>query len=67
MKENDVLCVLYGGNVPFIIRPTTDGEAYTLVGECYVHDLMHGEAVDHHDTSLGEAGIQTKEIWIELR
>ncbi|KAF3811667.1 hypothetical protein GCG54_00014413 [Colletotrichum gloeosporioides] len=31
-----------GGRVPFVLRPNEDG-LYSLVGECYVHGLMHGE------------------------
>ena len=40
----DVLCVLYGGRVPFVLRPCEKG--YTLIGECYIHGLMDGEAMD---------------------
>ncbi|KAF5234351.1 hypothetical protein FAUST_7674 [Fusarium austroamericanum] len=41
MKEGDVLCVLFGAAVPFVLRPVQGG--YHLVGECYAFDLMHGE------------------------
>lgn len=41
----DVVCVLFGGQVPFILRPNPDGN-YTLIGECYVSGIMHGEALD---------------------
>ena len=40
----DVVCVLYGGRVPFVLRPC--GKGYTLIGECYIHGLMDGEAID---------------------
>ena len=40
----DVICVLYGGRVPFVLRPCEKG--YTLIGECYIHGLMNGEAMD---------------------
>ncbi|KAF2808142.1 uncharacterized protein BDZ99DRAFT_464040 [Mytilinidion resinicola] len=40
----DVICVLVGGRVPFILRPSTDG-SYKIIGEAYIHDLMHGEAM----------------------
>lgn len=36
--------------------------AYTLVGECYVHDILHGGAVQ----LLSDAGSRLKEMWIEL-
>ncbi|KAF2095976.1 hypothetical protein NA57DRAFT_59038 [Rhizodiscina lignyota] len=53
MELNDMLCILYGATVAFIIRPK--GAGYLLMGECYVYDLMRGEAVE----PLSEA-------WVEL-
>ena len=44
-KAGDVICVLYGGRVPYVLRPCKNGY-YVLVGECYVHGLMDGEAMD---------------------
>lgn len=44
MKEGDVVCVLYGGKMPFVLRPW--GRYFLLVGECYVHGLMKGEAIN---------------------
>ncbi|TPX13350.1 uncharacterized protein E0L32_006323 [Thyridium curvatum] len=44
MEVGDVLCVLFGAATPIILRP--DGSNYRFVGECYVHSLMKGEAVD---------------------
>ncbi|KAF1967161.1 HET-domain-containing protein [Bimuria novae-zelandiae CBS 107.79] len=43
-KENDLICVLYGGQVPYVLRPCEGG--YKLVGECYIHGLMEGEAIE---------------------
>lgn len=43
IQEGDILCVLFGGSVPYVLR--AEGEFYRLVGECYVHDLMNGEAI----------------------
>ncbi len=40
---DDVVCILYGGIVPFILRK--QGEQYELVGECYTHGIMDGEAM----------------------
>ncbi len=40
----DVICVLYGGRVPYVLRPCKD--EYTLIGESYIHGLMDGEAMD---------------------
>lgn len=41
----DIVVVLFGGTVPFVLRPDADDQRYRLVGECYVHDIMNGEAV----------------------
>jgi hypothetical protein len=45
MKIGDIVCVFGRGNVPFILREW-EGHGYKLIGECYVHGLMHGEAVE---------------------
>ena len=44
MRPGDMLCVFLGGQVPWIIREVDGG--YVLVGECYVHGLMNGEAIE---------------------
>jgi heterokaryon incompatibility protein (HET) len=44
MQENDILCVLFGGATPMILRP--EGGQHRFIGECYVYDLMNGEAID---------------------
>lgn len=43
MKDGDVLVILFGGKTPYILRPIPSGHLF--IGECYVHDLMHGEAI----------------------
>jgi hypothetical protein len=44
LEVGDVVCVLFGGKMPFCLRPW--GRYYRLVGECYVHGLMSGEAME---------------------
>jgi hypothetical protein len=44
-RAGDRICVLIGGEVPFIIR-STGRETYELVGECYVDGIMDGEALE---------------------
>jgi hypothetical protein len=55
MQQNDVLCVLFGGATPMILRP--EGEQFRFVGECYVYDLMSGEAIK--DWHAGKYAAQT--------
>lgn len=43
LKEGDIVTVLFGGNVPYVLRRT--GSKYRFIGECYVPDLMSGESV----------------------
>ena len=42
-KEGDIICVLFGGRTPYCLRQVND--RYMLLGECYVHGLMNGEAI----------------------
>ena len=42
-QPGDQICVLLGGHVLYILRPT--GGNWSFVGECYVHGLMDGEAM----------------------
>jgi hypothetical protein len=41
-EVGDCIAVLAGGDFPFILRPT--GDHYCLIGPCYVHGIMSGEA-----------------------
>ena len=43
MREQDLVCILFGCMVPFILRK--QGSRYRFVGECYVHGIMKGEAI----------------------
>ena len=44
MAKKNIICVFYGGKLPFSLRPWKDRQ-YVLVGECYVHGLMDGAAI----------------------
>lgn len=43
-QAGDVIAILDGGLVPYVLRPLEVSEAghYEFVGECYVHGRMHG-------------------------
>ncbi|RFU25540.1 hypothetical protein B7463_g10797, partial [Scytalidium lignicola] len=48
VEVGDLICVLSGADVPFVIRPTGRG-SYYLVGECYISDVMDGELLCSSD------------------
>ena len=41
----DEVCILFGGDVPYILRPTAEDKEFQSVGDWYVHDIMDGEAI----------------------
>lgn len=50
IMPGDVVAILWGGRVPFVLRPCGDGNGnetgyYQLVGDAYVHGLMDGEFI----------------------
>jgi hypothetical protein len=59
MQEGDIICILFGGQSPLALRPCHDH--YYLLGECYVSELISGQAID------GWKGNKRKEEWFTLR
>lgn len=58
VEKGDILCVLMGGETPYVLRRS--GDDYLFIGECYVAGLMQGEAVDMMER--GELGKETFSI-----
>ena len=53
VEPGDSIYVLAGGPLPYVLRPVPDAacvNTFELVGSCYVHGVMDGQAVD----GLGE-------------
>lgn len=48
-RAGDLVCVLLGSHVPFVVRRKSH-KCFRLIGECYVHGIMNGEAL--HMTEL---------------
>ncbi|MCJ1388737.1 hypothetical protein MMC18_001586 [Xylographa bjoerkii] len=53
LEEGDQIYVLAGGKHPFALRPSSmpQPDTFELVGDCYVHGVMDGEAVSDHATA----------------
>ncbi|KAI1079949.1 HET-domain-containing protein [Whalleya microplaca] len=43
-QEGDEVFVILGRDTPMVLRPTSSGE-YEVIGDCYVHGIMDGEAL----------------------
>ncbi|KAK5657183.1 hypothetical protein OQA88_3241 [Cercophora sp. LCS_1] len=41
MRDTDVVAIFAGSSIPYALRPT--GDAYMLLGDCYVQGIMQGE------------------------
>ncbi|KUJ23934.1 HET-domain-containing protein [Mollisia scopiformis] len=44
VQLGDIVCVLFGGEVPFVLRPSENG-MYKMIGQCYLHGVMDGEVI----------------------
>lgn len=44
VQVNDLVVILWGGQLPFLLRKS--GDYYVLIGETYVDGVMDGEALD---------------------
>ncbi|KAI1269257.1 HET-domain-containing protein [Xylariaceae sp. FL1019] len=45
VSQGDEVFVVLGCDVPMILRPFPHGKSYQVVGACYVHGMMYGEAL----------------------
>ncbi|RMZ72001.1 heterokaryon incompatibility [Pyrenophora seminiperda CCB06] len=43
-EPNDKVVLLFGSKVPFVLRQCGGHGQYKLIGECYVHSIMHFQA-----------------------
>jgi len=57
LQKDDEVWLLKHAAVPFILRPHGESQ-YTLVGEAYIHGIMHGELVDAPGGTEGFQEIQ---------
>jgi hypothetical protein len=54
-QVGDLVCILFGGEVPFVLRPSEG--YYRLVGDVYIHGIMEGEAMGLHGNEKSPAMI----------
>ena len=45
-EPGDIVTVLFGGQVPVLLRPTANPNEFLFVGQCYVDQMMDGEAME---------------------
>lgn len=64
MMSGDVVVVLFGGRVPYVLRRVGDGY-WRFVGECYVDGFMHGEALEPQDEE-GTGRGRIEHEWFDL-
>jgi len=57
-RKGDVVCLLLGGRVPYVLRPLENGN-YRLIGECYLHFMMDGLIL----ITLQSATVKSREEW----
>jgi hypothetical protein len=51
LQKKDIVAVLAGSEVPFVLRAVS-GQEYEMIGEAYVDGIMDGEACSKGDTEL---------------
>ncbi|KAN0108649.1 Heterokaryon incompatibility protein (HET) domain containing protein [Hyaloscypha variabilis] len=56
LSEGDQVYILAGGKVPLVLRPVSGSQpdTFELVGDCYIHGVMDGEAVIEHPMYSGK-------------
>jgi hypothetical protein len=45
MEVGDIICILFGGRTPFVLRPIESGRYY-MIGECFVPGVMFAEGME---------------------
>jgi hypothetical protein len=62
LTPGDLVCLLFGGRYPFILRPHNDG--YLLIDQAYVYGIMDGEFLkDWQEGKLPDIGETTFKIY----
>ncbi|KAF6815207.1 heterokaryon incompatibility protein [Colletotrichum sojae] len=62
MQENDVCAILFGGDVPFVLRPTSEQGDFQLVGQAYIYGIMYGEVVEKCEAGIADCKRMTIQL-----
>ena len=61
MKPGDVICVVIGASTPIVLRPVPGNDRiFQLLGDCYVHGIMYGEALKNGETDAEATDFKIK-------
>jgi len=64
VREGDMICIIFGCSVPVVLRKVSTGGGnshFEFIGECYVHGMMDGEALEGRVPSYPYGG---KKSWV---
>jgi hypothetical protein len=54
-QAGDYVCIFSACHIPFILHPINS--SHKLVGQCYIHGIMWGEALQRSDFHLQELSL----------
>lgn len=70
VKKRDLVCILFGCSVPILLRRHIDADTsedyFQIIGECYIHGMMEGEALELARRESGNNTLPTKQMF-EIR
>jgi hypothetical protein len=46
LKQGDAVAIFHGAKTPFVVREAAKDNQWSLIGDCYVHGIMSGEALE---------------------
>lgn len=64
VREGDLICIIFGCSVPVVLRKVSTGGGnshFEFIGECYVHGMMDGEALEGRQPMYPYGG---KKSWV---
>jgi hypothetical protein len=64
VREGDMVCIIFGCSVPVVLRKVSTGGGnahFEVIGECYVHGMMDGEALEGRKPMFPYGG---KKSWV---